>query len=197
MSGSVKEVIRPVARNVRRLREQKGLSLSALAALAEISKSTLFKLERGEGNPSVDTLWSLARVLAVPFAALFVEDDAPPVSVLRYDEAPIVVRKGGRLVRQTAQEALVIRYMLSRHARGELESYWVDLEAEARHEAQPHPAGVVEHVFVASGTVEVGTEGETTRLEPGDRITFAADRLHVYRAVGGPARWLTVLDYPA
>lgn len=197
MSQSVQEVIGPVSRNLKRLREQRNISLSGLAAAAEISKSTLFKLERGEGNPSIDTLWSLARALSVPFAALFVEDEEALVQVLRFGDAPVVGRVGARIVKRDSGEGgFVMRHALSRHERGELEAYWVDLEAGATREARPHAAGVVEHVLVVGGTIEISVEEETTLVEAGDRITFAADRAHRYRAVAGPARSLTLIDYP-
>ena len=191
-------MIRPVARNIKRLREEKNISLSALAATAEISKSTLFTLERGNGNPSIDTLWSIAQALSVPFAALFVEDDEALVEVLRFEEAPIIGRHGSRTVRNPpAEGGFVMRHAFSRHARGEIEGYWVDLEAGAQREARPHATGVVEHVIVVSGTIEITVEGDTTTVSAGDRMTFAADRAHRYRAVDGPARSLTLIDYPA
>lgn len=198
MSQGIQEVIGPVARNIKRLREQKNVSLSALAATAELSKSTLFKLERGEGNPSIDTLWSLARALSVPFAALFVEDDEELVQVLRFEDAPVVGHRGSRIVKNPpAEGGFVMRHALSRHQRGELEAYWVDLEAGATRDARPHAAAVVEHVLVVSGTIEITVEGETMLIHAGDRLTFAADRPHRYTAVGGPARSITLIDYPA
>lgn len=187
-----------MAHNVKRLRVAKNISLSALAATADISKSTLFTLERGEGNPSIDTLWAIAQALSVPFAALFVEDDEALVQVLRFDDAPIIGRRGRRMVKNPpAEGGFVMRHALSRHTRGELEGYWVDLEAGAQRDARPHAVGVIEHVLVVSGTIEIMVEDETTTVETGDRLTFAADRPHRYRAIDGPARSLTLIDYPS
>jgi transcriptional regulator with XRE-family HTH domain len=44
-----------VARNVRLLREQRGLSLAELARQAGLAKQTLSNLEQGAGNPTEDT----------------------------------------------------------------------------------------------------------------------------------------------
>ena len=198
MRGGVQDVIRPVARNVKRLREQKNISLSALAATAAISKSTLFKLERGEGNPSIDTLWSIAQALSVPFAALFVEEDETLVQVLRFDDAPVIGRRGSRIVKNPSGEGgFVMRLALSRHERGELEGYWVDLDDGATRDARPHASGVIEHVFGIEGEIEIGVEDEVTTIQAGDRLSFPADRPHRYSAVNGPARSLTLIDYPA
>ena len=91
----MQEALRPLAENIHRFRVQRGLSLSALARQARVSKSTLSKLERRQANPSMDTLWSLAEALNVPFASLFVSDgEHPMIEVLRRDQAPKVVRDG-------------------------------------------------------------------------------------------------------
>jgi transcriptional regulator with XRE-family HTH domain len=52
---------------IRGLREQKGLSLNALARKAKVSTNTLFRLENGRGKrgPSEKTVKKIADVLAV------------------------------------------------------------------------------------------------------------------------------------
>jgi transcriptional regulator with XRE-family HTH domain len=192
----MQDLVQPMARNLRRLRERQNMSLSSVAQAAGVSKSTVSQLERGNGNPSIDTLWSLARVLGVPFAALFEDDDPGGISVLRFEDAPIVARAGtGYRVVQEGHGFLT-RHLLSRAPRGEIEVYIVDLEAGAERSAAPHSAGVIEHVMVVQGRIDVGAEGASATLEPGDRISFPADGPHHYRAEGGPARAVAILDYP-
>lgn len=194
----LQDVVRPIARNLRRLREQTGRSLSALAQEAGISKSTLSQLERGQGNPSIETLWSLAKVLGVPFAALFDDTHPSAVNVLRFEEAPVIARSGRGYGARAAREGhgFLMRHVLNRRGRGELEVYVVDLEPGARRSASPHPPGVVEHAIIVTGRVDVGAEGESAVLGPGDRISFPADRHHHYEALDGPVRSISILDYP-
>lgn len=47
-----------VAHNVRALREREGLSLERLSKPSGVSKSMLAQIERGEGNPTLSTLWN-------------------------------------------------------------------------------------------------------------------------------------------
>lgn len=47
-----------VAANIRRLREERNLSMEELARLSGVSKSMLAQVERGDGNPTLSTLWS-------------------------------------------------------------------------------------------------------------------------------------------
>jgi len=56
----------PLSKNLRKLREQKGLSQDRLAKLADIANNTIIKIEQGENqNPTLDTLKKLAKALAV------------------------------------------------------------------------------------------------------------------------------------
>ena len=78
-----------IAAALRRERERHGLSLAELARRAGIAKSTLSQLEAGAGNPSVETLWSLAVVLDVPFSRLL-DPPAQPVQVVRARDRPVL-----------------------------------------------------------------------------------------------------------
>ena len=68
-----------VARNIKRLREEKKLSMDELAKLSGVSKSMLAQVERGEGNPTLSTLWKLSNGMKVPFNALTVSPQRPPM----------------------------------------------------------------------------------------------------------------------
>ena len=59
-----------LGQHLQQLRLKQGLSLSQLAADAGIAKSNLSRLEQGNGNPTVDTIWRLAVQLNMPFGAL-------------------------------------------------------------------------------------------------------------------------------
>jgi len=197
----LQEALRPLAENIHRLRVQRGLSLSALAREAHVSKSTLSKLERRQANPSMDTLWSLAEALNVPFGSLFVTDGRHPmIEVLRQDQAAKVVRdgRGAFLSRNTKLDSrFIVRHMLSRHTRGELEVYSVDIAPTTEREASAHSKGVIEHAFVVAGRVEIRVSGVVEELNEGDRMSFLADRPHVYRALDeGAARLVVLFDYP-
>lgn len=190
------QVVQPIARNLKRLREERNLSISGVAERAGVAKSTVSNLERGIGNPSIDTLWLLARVLSVPFAELF-EENGEDLDVLRFEDAPAMTgsdrdwrRIGGR------GDGFELRTLIRFRARGEIEGYVLDLAPGARRSAKPHPAGMVEHVFVVSGQVDIGVEGESAVLGAGDRIRFAADRPHHYQALDGPARLFLIGSYP-
>lgn len=55
-----------VGARLKRLRRQRGMTLTALAAAAGISKSTSSRLETGQRRPSLELLLPLAQVYRVP-----------------------------------------------------------------------------------------------------------------------------------
>ena len=56
----------PLARNLKKLREKKGLSQDRLAKLADVTNNTIIKIEQGENtNPTLATLKKIAKALGV------------------------------------------------------------------------------------------------------------------------------------
>lgn len=178
----------PLATNLKKWRDRRGLSLSALAREADISKSTVSELERGNGNPSLDTLWALARTLNIPIGFLFAESQSVgDVDVRRLADAPVMSHIEGSF----------ITHLLSGWiGRGEVELSIVTIAAEGRFVSKGNASGVVERVICVDGVVEVGTGSRSDVLTPADLITFPGDQPHFFRAMNGAARVITVQQYP-
>lgn len=168
------------------------LTLTALAEQAGIAKSTVSLIERGQGNPSIDTVWALAKALGVPFASLF-HDETPAddLSVVRKHDAPVVAVDQAGL----ETDGLVIRHLLSRTGGDLIEIYVMELEEGAVRQSGAHVSGLFEHITVAAGTVEISTEAFAEIVTQGDLISFRADRPHGYRVIEGPVRLVSVHEY--
>ena len=55
-----------ITKNLRKLRETKGLSQEKLARLADVANNTIIKIEAGKNqNPTLDTLKKIAKALEV------------------------------------------------------------------------------------------------------------------------------------
>src|SRR5581483_5197516 len=64
------DLARLVGDRLRTVRKERGLSVGALAAAADIGKGSLSEIENGARNPTLGTLYALAGALGVPLAAL-------------------------------------------------------------------------------------------------------------------------------
>ncbi len=175
--------------NLHRLRTARRLSLAALATRADVAKATLANLEQGRGNPTIETLWSLALALGVAFSDLL-ED--------RRETTTVVVRaqQGPRVRGSTPGGKLDLR-LLDRMERGGLvEVFDMFLPAGTEHLGKPHGSGVVERVLVHEGTITVGPATDPLTLGPGDYARYAADRSHVYRSADEDCHGVLLVGYP-
>lgn len=189
----MKGAVLPIARNLRRLRTTRGMTLTALAEEAGIAKSTVSLIERGHGNPSIETVWALASALSVPFSSLFHEESpADDVSVVRERDAAVVAVDQAGL----ETDGMIVRHLLTRTDGDLFEIYTLVLAEGAVRHAGAHVSGMFEHVTVAAGTVEVSTETFCEQISQGDLISFRTDRPHTYRVIEGPVRLVSVHEYP-
>src|SRR5215467_2680725 len=166
-----------IAANLRRLRTARRMSLATLATRADVAKATLANLEQGRGNPTIETLWSLALGLGVAFSDLL-ED--------RRETTTVVVRaeQGARVRGSTPGGQLDLRLVDRIECGGLVEVFDLFLPARTDHLGGPHGSGVVERVFVYAGTITVGPASDPLTLAPGDYARYTGDRPHLYRSAG-------------
>lgn len=178
-----------IAANLHRLRTARRMSLATLAARADVAKATLANLEQGRGNPTIETLWSLALGLGVAFSDLLEDRRETTMAVVR-------AQQGARVHGSTPAGKLDLR-LLDRIERGGLvEVFDLYLPAGTEHLGTPHGTGVVERVFVYTGTIEVGPAGDPLTLHPGDYARYGADRPHVYRSAAADCHGILLVGYP-
>jgi transcriptional regulator with XRE-family HTH domain len=192
-AGAPHGAAEPIARNLRRWRNTREMTLSALAAQAGVAKSTVSLIERGHANPSIDTVAALAAALGVPFASLF-QDESPADDMLLVRESDSQVVAGDQAGLEG--DGLVIRHLLTRTGGALIEIYTLELEHGAVRHADPHATGLFEHVTVAAGRVQISSDSFSEVLDRGDLISFRADRAHSYRVLDGPVRLISVHEYP-
>jgi transcriptional regulator with XRE-family HTH domain len=181
-------VVNTIGSNLRRIRAERRLSLAEVAARCGVAKATLANLEQGRGNPTIETLWALARGLGVAFSDLLEQPDAPEVAVLRADE-------GAHVVSESPAPPLDLR-LLDRLERSGLTEVF-EFTLLGRHDGLPHGAGIVERVLVFSGRIRVGPLEAEEELGPGDFMRFPADRAHAYESLDGECRGVLLVEYPA
>ncbi|WNM31678.1 XRE family transcriptional regulator [Streptomyces sp. Li-HN-5-11] len=157
-----------VARNVRRFRQERAMSLGELARRSGLSKQTLSKIEQGSGNPTVETLALLGAALDVPARRLLTEWGTP-VYVQRQDEGEWTHATNWteRLLDETYGSGYV-RTLLLRLERG----------GKAPETVPPHAAGTLHHLYVITGKLRTGPLNEPVDLAAGDFVRFPGDVPH-------------------
>lgn len=174
-----------VAENLRRLREERRLSLDAAAKLTGVSKSMLGQIERGEANPTVSTVWKIADGLKVSFTALTVrpERDSEVVDV---SHVTPLLEDGGRFRNFTAFPFDAAR---------RFEMYYIEIDPGGGFEAEAHPQGTQEFITAFSGELTVSAGGEKFSITRGSSLRFKADVPHEYRNTGSEVCRLSMVIY--
>ena len=153
-----------LATTLRTLRHQREWSLSRLAEETGVSKAMLGQIERNESSPTVATLWKIATGLNVPFSTFI----SPPES-------------DGTLTFDPQQQAMVVKPLFPWDETLRFDHFSITLAPGALSESTPHEAGVIEHVVVISGELEMNIDGEWRTIHADAGMRFAGDKPHAYR----------------
>jgi transcriptional regulator with XRE-family HTH domain len=177
--------IGPLSRNLRRLRHRRGFTLAALAEQSGIAKATLSNLERGVGNPTLETLFALAEGLGFPLGDLLADNDEISPTLIRQGETPVF-----------SGDAVDLR-PFARFAGGPsvTEIYDFTTRAGKVQTSNGHPG--IEHICVNQGTLRTGSMSAPVELHAGDYVSFPAEGPHFYEAVDGPVEGVLVIHYPS
>jgi transcriptional regulator with XRE-family HTH domain len=168
-----------VAINVRRIREERGLTQGELARRAGLSKQTLSNVEAGEGNPTTETLLAVARGLEVSASWLLAET-----------ETPSFVQRGATASWEEAYD-VQLRVLGQVYGAGDFRSSLMRLTRRPATSTPPTlpqlPTGALSHAYVITGRVVVGSTRAPIEAATGDFVRFPVDVPHVYRSLTATA----------
>ncbi|MBN1657926.1 MAG: cupin domain-containing protein [Anaerolineae bacterium] len=174
-----------VGSRLRELREERDLSLRALAERSQISANTVSLIERGLSSPSVDTLQRLATGLGVPISSFF-ETEEPL--------ARLVVTRSASGVRRRCP-GMTIEHLGAGLADHAFASFLIVMDPNTEAQATPIEHAGTEWVYCLEGVIEYEVEGREYRLSPGDNLLFDAALPHRWKNPGPTeARMLLILD---
>ena len=176
--------IEVIATLIHRERSRAGLSVSELAKRAGIAKSTLSQLEAGIGNPSVETLWSIANALGVPVSRLIETPRAQP-RLIRSDEGPMAF----------SEQSNYVATLLSACPPGaRRDIYRLRVQPGAPRASEPHLPGSTEHMVISTGRALVGPVDAPVELGAGDYFTYPGDLPHVFEALEPDTTAVIILE---
>lgn len=174
-----------VAENIRRLRREKKLSMDELVKLSGVSKSMLAQIERGDGNPTISTLWKLSNGMKVPFDALTVRPKSP-YEIVKKSEIQPLLEDSGRVRNYS---------LFPDNDNRRFAVYYLELDEGSYWESEPHLKGTTEFITIFTGKIEIYAGSQRFLVETGESIRFSADTVHSYQNVGSESAVLHMILY--
>jgi len=159
-----------LARNLKEIRELRGLTQVQLARLCEVPRSTIANIEAGSSNPTLAVLSRLASALHLSLEELLARPRAR-CQLFAPDELEESEYRRGGLVR--------LRHLLPHPIPG-MAIERMELEPGARLVGSPHAPGTQEYLVCERGRIALWVSGESFGLERGAVAAFAGDQKHSY-----------------
>jgi transcriptional regulator with XRE-family HTH domain len=161
-----------IARRVRELRAEQGLTLEQLATRSGVSRSMISVVERGESSPTAALLDKLSAGLGTTLNALFEVtrgDDAPPSPVARRADQPEWRDPDSGYVRRALTPPGIATTL-------QLVEVHFPAGGRVNYEAGVQRSGVQQQVWVMSGSITVTVAGERHKLAAGDCLVHPIDQ---------------------
>lgn len=169
-----------IAAHLKQIRKHKGLSLDATAKLTGVSKAMLGQIERGESSPTISTLWKISSGLEASFSGFFANDPVLRDSEMTFPE----------------DENMLVNTLFPYTSDTNMEMFEITLAQHHCQLSSPHSVGVIEHIIVLEGNLEVFFEDKWHAVAQGESLRFYSDQPHGYKAVTERAVFQNIVCYP-
>ena len=160
-----------LARNVRELRQARGLTQQQMAKLAGLPRATWSNLESGAGNPTLTVLHAVCLAFQVTLEEIVAEARA---NARLYPKGTLPLRMRGEVRVSSLLPDKIPGMQIER----------LELAVGSRMVGVPHTPGTREYLTCESGELELVASGEAFRMSPGDVVVFRGDQRHSYVNIG-------------
>ena len=174
-----------VGENIRKLRLRAGMTLTGVAEKAELTKSTLSKIETGRISTPISTVIRIAKAMKLPLVEFFTDDKQQPAYVLtRKGKGQNVIHNGSRF--GYSYQALALE-----KGNKYVEPFLLTI-CPSDPPGQFHHSGQ-EFIYMLSGQLGFTIGEEELRLRAGDSLYFDSSHVHKTRVIGKqPAKFLCI-----
>lgn len=161
-----------IGQRIKAYRTARSLTVKELAAKAQITPSMLSQIERGQANPSLNTIRLLSAALDEPMFRFFLDDVNVQNEVVRLEERKRIIEYG-------------VEYeLLTPDTSGSLEMMQLTLSPGKQSSVRPNGHTGEEVALVQAGQIELILEDETCLLRTGDSVRIKSGIKHCWRNPG-------------
>ncbi len=180
-----------IGKNIQRMRTDRGLTLNVLSDKSGVSKAMLSQIESDKVNPTVATVWKIAKGLGVDLNELL-NVDAQPKRVFSVN--PNESKNSASL--EMVEHGVTIKVLSPLNMVEELEMYIVTLPPGTKLPSDPHYPGTQEFLTILKGQVAVTAGENSANLKKGDFLVYHCDVDHTIENIGSqPAEVHMVVRY--
>ncbi len=174
-----------IAQNLKTLRVERNLSLSQLAELCDISKVMLSQIEKGDTNPTINTLWKIANGLKVPYTSLL-EQKKQDTFIIKKSNTEIQIAEEGHY-------RVYFYYPNTPYRNFEL--FQIELDEGYSYTSVGHSKKSEEYIMLLEGELTLIINHNTYTLNPNDAINFSASDQHIYINSGKGTLKATITNF--
>lgn len=164
------DINKVVGHNLRQYRKQRNYSLDYVSKLTRISKTMLSQIEKGESNPSINTLGKLANGLHVTFTELITSEER---SIDRVDLNALTP------VETEDKQVTIYPYFPYDRERG-FEMFSMIIKPGGKLVSEGHSDRSKEYIIVNEGQLIMSINKEKVTIDKAQAISFNADLPHEY-----------------
>jgi transcriptional regulator with XRE-family HTH domain len=160
-----------IATNLKRIREERHLSLGQLAEQAGVSKVILSQIEKGDANPTINTIWKITGALQLPYTSLLEPVEAVAVHVQKEN------------IHELEEDKYHIFSYYPKNQNRNFEMYQIEMDVGCVHNSIGHSSNSSEYIMVTEGKMVMDVNGAEYVLDTDDALYFDASYPHIYKNI--------------
>lgn len=157
-----------IAHNLKKIREERNLSQGQLADMAGVSKVIISQIEKGDSNPTINTIWKLTGALELPYTSLLEVEATKTEHMKKADVSELV------------EDKYHIFSYYSKNADRNFEVYQIEMESGCNHPSIGHSSNSYEYVMLMEGKITIKVNDFEYVLEEDDALYFDGSVPHCY-----------------
>lgn len=158
-----------IGRNLKKIRQERNLTLDDLATLTQVSRSMLSEIERCAKSPTISVLEKICEGINVPLAQL------------TYTKTPQVALVTNDTVKHySAWEGFELFVLFEFDTNKKFEIFRHVIAPRSERDSESHDSAIREYLICTKGVFSVQVADKTFHLKEGEAVQFLANCRHKY-----------------